>query len=239
MKGIYGLLAALALGAAGAMLNWSYLRQRSLDIEMVAFLGINKDDVPQAAQRYEERHLVKVEIPKNRVGNLEFMAYKWDDKNLVIGMNVVRQHEAGDLVLRQDTRMPPPEPRKLDENERRIPIPVDTRSFVPSLYRAGDMVTFVVPRFRRSSLSGGTPEAADAVATETIGPFEIHTVGDRTASIQVARGSRKSTSQPNVLGIVVRMEAGELEPKARKLVELLVVKGVRQVVVIAHPRAEE
>lgn len=239
MKGIYGLLVALALGAAGAMLNWSYLHQRSLEIEMVEFVGINKDDVPQPQQKYEERHLVPVEIPKNRIGNLAITAIKWSVRNTVIGMNVHRRHEAGDLVLRKDLRESPPEPRQLKEDERRIPIPVDTHSFVPSLYRAGDMVSFVVPVFRPGSLDGGTPEATGGVLTETIGPFEIHTVGNRTASIEVARGSRQSTSQPNVLGIVVRMEAGELEPKARKLVDLLVAKGVRQVVVIAHPRAEE
>lgn len=254
MKGMYGLLIALALGVAGGLLNWSYLERKSRDVERTAFVGIADGIFIRPGDVFKEEDLVAVEIPKNRVGLLPEFAVLYSDRFTIIGGNAVREFEGGQLVLRQDLKAPPPEPRQLSADEREIGIPVDTRTFVPSLYRAGDFISFVVPRVRSARTlpapaeepAGGeaesptapqpTPAARMSGGTETIGPFEIRTIGNRVASTDVSRASRMQSVQENVLNIIVKMNGDELEDKAQKLSDLLLTHNVRQFVILGHPR---
>lgn len=248
MKGVYGLLIALGLGVAAALLNWSYLARKSRDVEREAFLGVAEGVTIRPGDVFKEEDLVPVEIPKNRVGMLPQFAVRYADRFTVIGGNAMRDFESGQLILRQDLKAPPPEPRPLGPDEREIGIPVDTRTFVPSLYKAGDWISFVVPRVRSAlqappegeDESGETPESAPSAATaggtETIGPFEIRTIGNRVASSDVSRASRLPQVQENVLNIIVKVQGDELEPKAQKLSDLLLTYNVRQFVILGHPR---
>jgi hypothetical protein len=251
MKNMYGLLIALGLGVAGALLNWSYLARKSRDVEREAFLGVAEKVSIRPGDVFKEEDLVAVEIPKNRVGLLREFAVLYGDRFTVIGGNAVREFEGGQLILRQDLKSPPAEPRALSQDEREIGIPVDTRTFVPSLYRAGDWISFVVPKLR-SIRTPTIPEATEpaedngdsaapqptraATGTETIGPFEIRTIGNRVASSDVSRASRQSPVQENVLNIIVKVHDGELDEKAQKLSDLLLTHNVRQFVILGHPR---
>lgn len=249
MKGIYGVLIAVALGLAAALLNWSYLARKARDVEREAFLGVADGVTIRPGDLFKEEDLVAVEIPKHRVGVLPQFAVHYADRFTVIGGHAVREFEGGQLILRQDLKAPPPEPRPLAADEREIGIPVDTRTFVPSLYKAGDWISFVVPKVRSAlqpppdendDESSGTPEPAPSAAapagTETIGPFEIRTIGNRVASSDVSRASRMKQVQENVLNIIVKVEGDELEPKAQKLSDLLLTYNIRQFVILGHPR---
>ncbi len=237
MNSAYGLLVALALGAGGAMLNWSYLLQRSRDVEKVYFVGVRDDVLIPAGETFRQEDLTAVGIPKNAVGNLMNYAVQWEDLSTVVGMPVIRKYQGGELVLLQDQRTPPPAPRLLNEDERAIGVPIDTRTFVPSLHKQGDFVSFLVPKSPDIRLSeDGTPPSTDPEGhTEIIGPFEIHTVGSRAASSNVSRAANEAQAQENVLRIVVKTEGGQLEPKARKLTDLLLTTTFRNVMVISHP----
>jgi hypothetical protein len=238
MKGVYGLLVAIGLGVAGALLNWAYLHNRSLDTAREAFVGVASGARIRAGDVIRKEDLAKVEIPKDRVGNLATFAVSWSAVDSVAGINAVRDFEPAELILQRDLRTPDPEPRPLADDERELGVPVDTRTFVPSLYRAGDFVSFVVPK-PKSILQPGAapPESTANEATETIGPFEIRTIGNRVASTEVSRATRLPQVQENVINIIVQVEPdGELDAKARKLSNLLLTQNVRQLVVLGHPR---
>jgi hypothetical protein len=237
MKGVYGLLLALGLGTIGATLNWLYLEQRAREFDVVEFVGIRADTVLQPGDVFREEHFQRVPVAAAAARTLKDSAHLWDERATLVGMPVNRRFEGGDLVMRADIRTPPPKPRPLAENERSIPVAVDSRSFVPSLYAAGDRVSFLfsgAPRLA-SPEGGSSPEVKELV----VGDFEVHSVGDRAASAEVARGANRSYSQENVLQIVVRTQGNDFEPKARQLMSLLG-NGYRITMVIRHPgsRAE-
>lgn len=235
MKGVYGLLLALGLGTIGATLNWLYLEQRAREFDVVEFVGIGANVVLNPGDTFREEHFQPVPVAASAAKTLKDTAHLWTERGTLVGMPVTRRFEGGDLILRADIRTAPPKPRPLREHERSIPVAVDSRSFVPSLYAAGDRVSF---------LFGGAPQLASperAVPPEgkdlVVGDFEVHSVGDRTASAEVARGANRPYSQENVLQIVVEMRGNEFEPKARQLMNLLG-NGYRVTMVIRHPGAE-
>lgn len=251
MKNTYGLLFALALGIAGGLLNWSYLAKKSRDLERVAFVGVKSGVVLQPGDVFRKDDLEPVSIPKERVGNLQEYAVLWSQVGTVEGIPAVRLFDGGQLVLEKDLKAPPPEPRALRDDEREIGIPVDTRTFVPSLYRAGDLISFVVPKIGRAQPTPAAPPAetgdgddttpppaaaSAAAGTETIGPFEIRTVGNRVASTDLSRASRLPQVQENVVNIIVKQEGVDLEPRAQRLMALMLNSNVRQFAILGHPR---
>ena len=250
MKNIYGLLFALALGIAGGLLNFSYLAKKSRDMERVAFVGVKQGVVLQPGDVFRADDLEPVAIPKERVGNLMDYAVLYSQVKTVEGIPVVREFAGGQLVLEKDLKAPPPEPRALTPDEREVGIPIDTRTFVPSLYRAGDMISFVVPKVRTQPTPAapldepsepGASAAALAAAgsAETIGPFEIRTIGNRVASTDLSRASRLPQVQENVINIIVKVQGGDLEPRAQKLMNLMLNFNVRQFAIIGHPRPKQ
>jgi hypothetical protein len=83
------------------------------------------------------------------------------------------------------------------------------------------------------------PAAAAATGTETIGPFEIRTVGNRVASTDLSRASRLPQVQENVVNIIVKQEGVDLEPRAQKLLALMLNSNVRQFAILGHPRPNQ
>lgn len=249
MKNLYGLLFALALGIAGGLLNFSYLQKKSRDLQRVEFVGVKQGVVLQPGDVFREQDLEPVAIPKERVGNLIDYAVLHSQVKTVEGIPVVREFLGGQLVLEKDLKAPPPEPRALTPDEREVGIPIDTRTFVPSLYRAGDMISFVVPTTGNPPtpalpLDGATepgsappaPSGTAAASTEMIGPFEIRTIGNRVASTDLSRASRLPQVQENVINIIVKVQAGQLETRAQKLMSLMLNNNNRQFAIVGHPR---
>lgn len=241
MKGIYGLLVAVALGAAAAMLNWSYLYRRGLEAETVEFVGLARN--VEFGERFQEQHLEKVPIPKQAVGSLRTFAVLWEDRGRVLGMYATRKLERGELLIERPTAgdesvllTPRDKPRPLSEDEEAIGVPVDTRTFVPSLHKPGDMVSFIVPADALRNLGDGT--TGDGGQIETIGPFEIHSIGNRASSSDVAAASQRPQVQENVLRVVIRKRGGQLDAASARLVHLLLNTSFRQVVVVSHPTGE-
>src|SRR5687768_4191202 len=122
MKNTYGLLLAIGLGVAGAMLNWAYLHRRSREIESLSFIGIAHDRNVRAGDTFRREDLVEVKIPRDRAGTLGKVAEPWLSVDTVVGTNAVRDFQEDELVLHHDLRTAPPEPRALLEDEREIGI---------------------------------------------------------------------------------------------------------------------
>ncbi len=245
MKSVSGLIIAIGLGVAGAVLNWIYLEQESSQIEKVNFIGVRQR--VNRGDPIREDALVAMPYPRAVARELEEFYILWDARQTVVGRTANRPYSEGDLVLRQDLKAPPPELKLREKNERAMWIPVDTTSFVPSLVVPGNEVSFLVSR----SLAGGptlavptdadSPEpepARPAGGTEVIGPFKVLALGNRLGSAEVMQAAKIPQLQENVITVRVKMEGDKLEPKAQKLWDLLKATNFRQVGVLLHPQDE-
>jgi len=169
-------------------------------------------------------------------------------------MTAVYPFDSGEVILRQKLKTPPPAMDLVRDDERGLPIPVDTRTFVPSLVNPGDMVSFVVGGIPAPVVAddpdgadGGGPTPAPSVLrkgaagnrVETIGPFRVLSVGNRLGSADVLKASGSSQMQENVMTIAVKMQGDQLEPKAAKLLTMLQSGGFRQAGVMLHPRTNK
>jgi hypothetical protein len=248
MKGIQGLLIAIALGIAGAFFNWKYLDNKSGKAEMVEFVGIKPDRDIQLGQMLREADIVPVPIPKGAVGNLNDFAVRWSARSAALNEPVTTNIPRGSLLLRdyQDT---PPQELNLAANERAVWVPVDTRAFVASLVEPGDLVTFLISTGRSGiptpapPMDPGDPEefiqrnVPSGGGLEQIGPFEVLALGNRLGSTDVLRGVKKPQTQENVMAIRATVDQQDnLSTDVLKLMRLVSETNFRPVGVVLHPR---
>lgn len=242
MKGVPGLLIAVGLGIIGAFCNWFYLAEQASKLDKVDFIGVA--DGINAGEKFTEAHFMRIPIPSENMKGLASTAYQWSDLPTLVGETATKAYGPGEIVLRQHVHTPPDLDIKklLAADERALWIPVDTRTFVPALVSAGDMVSFVVPRMTQA---GPTPAAVDGSVvaapvsmTETIGPFRILALGTRLGSQQVLRAAGMTPTQENVMAVAVKMSGGDFDEKAQKVLEVLRLTNFQQVQVILHPSPE-
>ena len=243
MKNHLGLIVAVVLGVIGATLNFLYLTNKAKNFEKVAFLGIGKEVSIQRGETFRKDHFVAVEIPKINVGRLTERVALYTDRDAVVGMKANQNYYGGELVLTEDLRTPPAE-LALQENERAMWVPVDTRTFVPSLVKPGDLVSFLVPKgvvpISRPAENGEEPPPPPSLGdSELVGPFKVLSVGNRLGSAEVFKAAGMPLQQENVLTISVHAEGNQLDPMAKKLWDLLQAGGFRQAGVLLHPRGLE
>lgn len=240
MKGITGLVVALVIGIVGAFCNWFYIAQKSRDLEKVAFIGISDARAVNPGDVFTESDFVPIEIPAVNVGYLENAAYKFSERHTVAGMSAPRSYQPGEILLRLDVRTPAALDVKklLGENERAMWIPVDTRTFVASLVSAGDLVSFLVPKY--GAPQPVTPDGATrpmGTGSEIIGPYRILALGNRVGSLEVMRAAGMQPVQENTMAVVVKVKDGTLDEAGQKLAELLRMNNFQQVQVLLHPES--
>lgn len=245
MSGMKGMIVAIGMGIAAAIFNAVYLSSRSQDLEMVEFIGIKPEVTVNRGDRLQEEHLQKVSIARANAGNLVKFAEPYESLKSMIGLTVYRTLEGGSLLMRTDTKTPPPELIFGDPGgqpgveEVAIGVPIDAERIVPSLIKPGDLVSFISSR----GLADGPTLASPSVGTspagtsqpipaegepsaatddiERIGPFKVLSLGTRLGSVDVARAARQGAGQENVMMIAVRIENDKFEPKALKLLRLM------------------
>lgn len=267
MKSIHALILALGLGIAGALFNWAYLANKTRDVQTVEYIGVAPGATLAQGDLLQEKNLVAVPVPEGAAGNLDDFAIRYREIKTVLDRPVWRTLTEGRLLLRDDLETPPQRLRLgedpvVGENERAMWIPVDTRTFVPSLVEPGQFVSFLLPR-SPAGLGGGrsivappessadepsdepeadepggpspTPATAPGGDTEIIGPFKILSLGNRLGSADVMRAARVPQVQENVMTISVRVENDRLEPRAEKLWQWLRSTNFREVGILLHP----
>ena len=257
MKNWIGLLIALSLGIFACLLNWQYLERKSKEIEFVSFLALSDSVRLKPGDQFLEEHFVRLDIPRKNVGTLPETAVLYQDRHAVVNMKAVQEYRGGEIVLRQQLKTPAQE-FALKKNEMAIWIPVNTSTFVPSLVKPGDQVSFVVtdpndvfdqilqqqddknpegPEFLTESEVVEGPRARTHVNSELVGPFRVISLGNRLGSYEVEAASRKGRlGQENVMGIAVRKVGDGIEPKGEKLVRWMTNPHFRQAAVMLHPR---
>ncbi|HUE71740.1 MAG TPA: hypothetical protein VMP01_12710 [Pirellulaceae bacterium] len=246
-----GLIIAVVLGVVGATLNFLYLLRKAENFDKVAFLSIRSDTWVKRGDTFREDHFAPIEIPKGAVSaQLSDTALRFSDLNTVKGMKATRDYAGGEMVLEEHLRTPPAELVFSDPNERVMWVPVDTRTFVPSLVKPGDWVSFLVPKgyvVRPPALppgENGDEDTGPATPlplsdTELVGPFKVLSIGNRLGSTDVFKAAGMPQQQENILSISVRADGNQLEAKAKKLWDLLQAGGFRQAGVVLHPRGLE
>ena len=258
MKNIQGLIIALALGIAAALLNWAYLNSAAREVEKVDFIGVKPGVTIGRGERLAEGHFVPVPIPKNNIGNLDGYAIRYSNLSTVTAnRNAARTLTGGTLLLEHDLRTPPQElrlkktldPKDLEKmglpfdanaEELAMFVPVDTRTFVPSLVKPGDLVSFwTVDAPTRAGDPGATPGGIPM-----IGPFRVLAVGNRLSSAEVMKAAQIPQTQENVMTIsigYVREGAGKkgrLDGRTTELLGYLRATNYRGMGVTLHPREE-
>lgn len=247
MKGITGLIVAIGLGIAAALLNFLYLNKEGEKDKEVGFVAVK--DAIDPGDRLTGDNLEEVLIPKKRVGNLDEVAVPWDLRHTVVDQPVWRQLKAGSLLLDHDLDTPPPE-LKFDESleegveERAMFVPMDQRRSVPRLVVPGRYVDFVYTGTPMVAIS--TPEelaepnlapraARPSGEAKLIGPFRVLALGNRLGRPEVLRSSKTQQVQENVMAVAVKVENGKLEANAQTLLKLINETGGRGVGILLHP----
>jgi len=227
MKGITGLIVAIVLGLLGGGLNFFYLANKAQNLEMVSFLGISDGTTIQQGTEFKRSHFVEVQIPANRAQGLENFVYLYSDLPLLETRRAIKSYEGGELVFKQDTQTPPLE-LDLKPNEVLLTISVNNRS---PLIQPADKISFSVPR--------PNPSNSLEPEYELIGEFEVAAIGNQLGSRSVFEAQGMRPIQSNQIGIIVRTENGQLEPKAQTLQARLSSLGSRDVSVVLHGSSDK
>ena len=259
MKNWIGLLIALSLGIVACLLNWQYLEQKSKEIEFVSFLALGDNVRLKPGESFLEEHFVRLDIPRKNVGALPETAVLFEDRNAVVKMKAIQEYRGGEVVLRQQLKTPAKE-FTLKKHELALWIPVNASTFVPSLVKSGDLVSFVVtdpnqvfdeilrresekdpigPEFLTSASEADSfSDHADAshVDSELVGPFRVLSLGDRLGSYKVDVATNGSRSRENVMGVAIQKIGDGVDPKAEKLIRWMAQPNFREAAVVLHPR---
>ena len=149
MKGLQGILIAVALGIVAAVCNWFYITGHAKDFVKVSFVVVKSGTQIDVGDRFKKSHFEKVDIPENNLGHLETVAVRWSDLDTVVGQTSPRSFSGSEILLRYDLKTPPQRDvsELLGENEVLRWVPVDQRSFTPDHVNPGNLVRFVVPMF--------------------------------------------------------------------------------------------
>ena len=145
MKSVPGLILAIGLGLIGAVFNWMYLHGGPNREAVAKFVAVKDGRTLNRGDILRDSDLTLVEIPEVYVGNLRTFAVLDKAQPTVVGVRVGRTL-TGPCLLLQDDLTTPKEKLPLEPDEDAVPIAVDSRTFVPSLYEPGDTVSFLIPR---------------------------------------------------------------------------------------------
>lgn len=230
MKGLMGIWIAVALGILGAFCNWFYIAQEAARFERENFIAISDSRAVNPGDKFSDSDFVQLPIPKGSVGNLEKSAVKWTDLNTAVGQIATRAFEPGQILLRSDLEQPPPPDvqSNLGPGELAMWVPMDTRSVVPSLLKAGDYVSFIVASAPPAPTPVGAETAGPAPAQHLIGPYRILAMGNRLGSAEKLRAYGNNITQENMMAIAVKIDpSGELDAAGKALTTALKVDNAR------------
>ncbi len=240
MKGVQGLLLSLGLGLAGAICNWFYLERLAGREAKVSFIGIKADAQINVGDVLRDDQLIKVDIPRSAVGNLDQVAPLWGLKSTVAGQTTSRSFRGGELVLQQDLRTPGAKDLndKLGKDEVAIWLPIDNRTFNSMRVNPDDEVTFILPRVGQGGPSPipATGQSAPSANSEYVGPFRILELGNRTGRPEVQRAAGSRQANENVIAIVAKYASGRLDPKAERVTDYMRSSKAQGLQVILHPK---
>lgn len=236
MKGLFGIWIALLLGVAGAFCNWFYLAQESKNFDAIEFIAV-ADEPINAGDKFTRNSFRRLAIKAMHAGHLEKTAVKWTALDSVVGLTATRSLLPNQILLAQDlVQTPPPDLKQhLGADEQAMFIPLDTRAVVPSLLKAGDFVSFIVPGPPRTPTPAeATAEAPAPPRYRVIGPYRILAMGNRFGAADRQRAAGGGTIQENMMSVAVTVKDGRLDKKGEDLEEVRSSTNFQNVQVLLH-----
>ncbi len=237
MKGVPGLLIAVALAIAGGLCNWFYMAQKSREHNLIQFVGVAESGIKQG-EIIQHGNLMPVDIPLRYAGRLKEVAPTYGDISAVVGMTAYRDFQAGELVLTQDLKTPPNNDLKRDlgTDEVAIWVSVNSSGFMPQFFSGGDEVSFIVPAIGpKQPSSVSNPGQPIDQPTEFIGPFYILALGNRRGTADRARASGMSMGAENVLAIrAKKVSDTQFDEKTQLLLSRLRLSGNQALGLVMH-----
>ena len=238
MKGVQGIVIAVALGIVGAVCNWFYISKQARDFKKVSFVAIDSSAQINLGDKFLDKHFERVDIPLRTVGNLEKVAVLWEDRGTVVGMAATKSYVGGEILLGQDLKTPAQGDlgRLLGEDEVAYPVPVDPRVFVPDNFNPGDRVEFFLPQYIKSRPArvSVSSEFSRKNTENIVGPFRILALGNRKGTRQVREAFRQRSKQEHVITVSLTFRNRSFDEKANHLFRLLTQAGGRGLQVITH-----
>lgn len=225
MKGMQGVIIALALAIVGAVCNWFYIDQKARELTKVSFIAIAEDANVQVGTKFKDDHFIEVKIPERNLGNIHVIGVPWSQVAAVRGYRAPRSYDPGELLLAKDLKQPPQEPisESLAMGEELRWVTVDPNGFNASLINPHDMVTFYI-----TVPTGGTPNPAAGGARpslqgsiERVGPFEVLSLGNRRGRQEVLKAKGVAAGRENQIGIRVEFKNGKMLDSYKRLFDLL------------------
>ena len=241
MKGITGIIIAVALALTGGICNWLYLQKQADSYRRIGFVKVKTDHI-RLGDQFKPDHLEQVQFPEAFLGNLEKVAVRWSDKDSIIGTRATRVYVRDQLVLHEDLRTPPARPinELLGKNEREMTLPIDNRMFNPGHVNPGDEVSFWFPKVARGPAAPGS--ADNPVPTdeeEIIGPFRILAIGNRRGSREVQKASGQRVGSESSISISITIQDnGQPEIRASRLKQMFAMTNGKGVQILLHPTAK-
>lgn len=156
-----------------------------------------------------------------------------------------------------------PEEKPQEVEYRAMGVSIDATKLVPALVQPGDLVSFIASKDMFGGMNVGedaafrdpnaeenpdapAPKAAPRSAkmnlaggVTLIGPFKILSLGNRLSSSDVMKSAHVPQVQENVMMISVRVERGQLEPKAQALLAAVEQSQGRPMGYLLHPRPDK
>lgn len=250
MKGLQGIVVAVALAIGAAFCNWYYISRQASGYQTESFVIISPNAQLNRGDRIRSEHLARVDVPIQHIGDLKSVAILWSDRSTIEGIAAVEAYKGGELFLQKDRVAPARKDlsENLAPNEVAFPVPVDSRTFVPDNYNPGDNVSFFVSELLQAGdpNAPASPNAAPAAAAglrgdRMVGPFRILALGARRSSLDVERANAGAgrASREDVITVGLVRKDNEFEPDAKALFNLLRMTSNRGVQVVKHHKPEK
>jgi len=233
MKGIQGLIIALALGLIAAGVNWKYLVDQSKQGKTNTFVVVRADKAVKQGQVFRSEDLALIHLPEMHSKTLAKMAY--DNVGAVVGFKANKDYEGNEFIFSQQMKTPSAGTLPLKENEVAVYVPVDNRRFISEHVIPGQtQVMFRLPKTGPTPAGGG-PDSN----LELVGPFEVLSVGNRRGEIETMRGESIRSMQEHVLAIRGKLVGGkQLDALTNRVASYLDKSNNRPLDVVVCPERE-
>lgn len=247
MKGLQGIVIAVALGLVAAFCNWYYIYRQASGYHTESFVIITPTTQLNPGDKFKVEHFKKVDVPIQHVGDLIASGILWKDRETIQGMVANRAYQGGEILLRQDLKTVARKDlsEMLAAGEIAFPVPVDPRTFVPDNFNPGDNISFFVPQYMSSAPQPVPADAENgnnaspAKNEAIIGPFRILALGGRKGSRDVAEAAGSRNTREDVVTVALILKDGNFDEKSTALVRMLNVTANKGVSVVKHPVAKK
>lgn len=234
MQGWWKLLIPLGLGVLAAGLNYM---GRASDVEPVYYLGLKKDLL--TGEEIKPAYLEAITLPRTHVASLAKVGIPYRELAVVYGRRVQRSMKKGDLILWSDITAPT---KALDKDDVLLHLSLDNVPLAEDL-RVGQKIAFILPQDLldaappgKEPVVGKPPNPKDTKNYRIVGPFRVHSLGNRIGTENAPRAVTSSV-QEITLVVPAPKDGVEFDANTHNLLTTVFSRGagVRRGSIVVYP----